>query len=329
MPPLPKIAVVGLGNFGTLHAESLKGLEGAVLAAVVEPDTCRREGVARALSVPAAFASLEDLIAARAADAVIIATRSDSHVPLSIRAMEAGLHLLLEKPAAENEKDLQRLIAHHQEQGHGQVAMVNHICLFHSLVAPLIRRIGKTGFRAIQFVRHRPATLTCRFPEAHPLRLLMIHDLYIAARMVAGEEPSECSYRESRGPGGVVDMTWLSLGWPDGRTATFQSHCTLPPSAPRDGWDSIEVFGDEFYSLVETNPAPWLWQENKLEWPVALEISNVDGRSTGMLAEAQRSFVNAIHGAPVMDGCRLEDALRVERWIGHIEQATPFDRRPI
>jgi len=319
-PDRLKIAVVGLGVFGRLHAETLQRLEGGFLAALVETDEAGRNAATRDFAGTPVFASLEALIEARAADAVIIATRAATHLPLSIRAMEAGLDVFVEKPAAESEEEVEALIAAQRKSG--RVAMVDHICLFHSLIDPMLRRVAETGFRAAHFVRHRPAALARRFPEAHPLHLLMVHDFYIAARLVDGEEPCEWHLMESASrPGENADMVWVALRWRDGRTATFQSHCTLPPSAPSDGWDRIELFGEGFHSLVQTNPAPWQWQGAQPEWPIALEISSVQGRPTGMLAEAQRSFIAALRGTPVPPGCRLEDALQVERWTARILQA--------
>jgi predicted dehydrogenase len=319
MPDLPRIAVIGLGVFGKLHAEHLTRLGGVELSAFAEPDRERREAAAKEFATARAFETVDALIAAQAADAVIIATRANTHASIAVRAMEAGLHVFVEKPAAETEEELETMINARLKTG--CVAMVDHICLFHSLVTPLITRVRETGFRAVNFMRHRPAALAARLPEAHPLTLLMVHDLTIAACMVGVETPVEWDFMESCGPNGTVDMTWATLRWADGRTATFQSHCTLPTSAPSDGWDTIEVFGNGYHSHVQTNPAPWSWQGAQPEWPIALEISNVQGRPTGMLAEAQRSFINAIQGTPVPEGCRLEDALLIERWMTKIRQS--------
>ncbi len=316
---LPGIAVVGMGAFGKLHAETLRGLEGAHLTALVEPDPARRKALAQEFPQVPLFSTLEELIAARVADAVIIATRADTHVSLAIAAMEAGLPVLVEKPAAESEEEIERLIAARCQTG--CVAMVDHICLFHSLIDPLLRRVQEEGFRAAHFVRHRPAAIAQRFPEAHPLRLLMVHDLYIAAQMVKGEDPSEFHFMESAQAGNHPDMAWASLRWADGRMATFHSHCTLPPSAPADGWDRIEIFGTGYHSLVQTNPAPWQWQGAHPQWPIALELSTVQGRPTGMLAEAQRSFIAALKGAPLPEGCSLENALQIERWAARLMQS--------
>ncbi len=313
--PSPRIAIIGLGAFGQFHAQCLPA---GHLTAVVEPDEGRRAGAV--FPGVAAFASLPELIRAGVADAVVIATRSDTHAPLALEAMAAGLDVLIEKPAAESEEELEALIkAAHKHQ---RVAMVNHICLFHSLISPILERVRASGFRAVHCVRHRPSELARRFREAHPLSLLMVHDLSVIAEMVGGEEPSDFSLLESRGATGQVDMAWATLRWADGRVATLQAHCTLPACAPADGWDRMELFGDDLHSVIQTNPAPWQWQQGeKPLWPVALEISTVQGRPVGMLVEAQRSFIAATQGAAIPGGCTLGDALRLERWMARLRQS--------
>lgn len=305
-----------MGAFGKFHAETLQGLDAVELAALVEADVARHEAIAKEFPGVPVFGSLQELIAANAADAVVIATRASTHTVLAKEAMKAGLAVLVEKPAAETEEEIREMVAVRDESG--CVAMVNHICLFHSLINPLLKKVEESGFRAAHFVRHRSALQARRFPEAHPLRLMMVHDLYVAARMVNGEEPVLFHFLESGKPGCTPDMTWATLRWADGRTATFQAHSTLPEGAPAEGWDRTEVFGADYYSAVQTNPAPWQWQAAHAEWPVSLEISSVQGRPTGMLAEALRSFAAAVKGAPVPYGCRLEDALQIERWADQL-----------
>lgn len=94
-----RIALIGLGSIGEVHARNLRegGVAWGELAAVVHPDEERRAAFAPGVR---GFASLEELIAAGAADAVIVATPQASHVDLGGRALAAGLHVLMEKPLA-------------------------------------------------------------------------------------------------------------------------------------------------------------------------------------------------------------------------------------
>jgi predicted dehydrogenase len=73
---------------------------GAVVAAIVDPRAEAAADLHRAFPAARTFASLEDCLAAGAADAVHICTQADSHARLARTALEAGRHVFVEKPAA-------------------------------------------------------------------------------------------------------------------------------------------------------------------------------------------------------------------------------------
>ncbi len=310
-----RVAVVGTGQFGSLHAQTLACLPEARLTALVDSNTETAVRLGESLGVDAVFSSLDEVIERRLADAVVIATRADTHLPLAEQATRAGMSVLVEKPLANSAaeiRDFQRSL-----EGAPAIIMVDHICLFHSLIVPLLARLRKTQFRALHFVRHRPEAIGCRFPEDHPIQLTMVHDLYVAARMVNSVEPVHFHAAESRNTAGRTDMAWAELRWADGRIATFHSHMMLPDGVPAEGWDRVEVFGDDFYTQVTTNPAPWIWADSRMEWPANLQIS----RSDTLLATVLRDFLRAAADGHVTEGCRVEDALQVQDWIDQLKAA--------
>jgi predicted dehydrogenase len=95
-----RIGVIGLGNMGSHHARYLAagGVEGATLGAVCDIDPDRRPaGVAA--GVPR-FTSHAELLRSGAVDAVIVASPHYDHPPVTMAALDAGLHVLCEKPVA-------------------------------------------------------------------------------------------------------------------------------------------------------------------------------------------------------------------------------------
>jgi len=321
-----KIAVIGVGTFGALHARTLGALPEARLVALGDRTRSKAEHLARELAVPHVFCTVEDLIELKIADALVIATNTETHVPYAKAALAAGIHVLIEKPVGSNLADVQSL-AEVCRKSSG-VAMAGHICLFHSLVAPLIERVQQTGFRSAHFVRHRPARIAKIFPEAHPILLTMVHDLYVAAQMAGGTEPESFDALDALNSEGQADHSWATLRWSEGRVATFHSHWILPDVAPGDGFDWLEVFGQSYHTRVETNPQNWTWTQDNVSWPVALEISMAHGRPTGMLAEELRAFLAACQGSPVPAGCRLPDAMQVQRWMEQLMNAARSKRAP-
>jgi predicted dehydrogenase len=306
-----RIAVLGAGQFGTLHARTLAGLPEAQLVAIGDADPKRAQTLADELGVKSTFTDLGEFLKNEKVDGIVIATRTSTHVPLAQIALDAGIAVLVEKPVAENSADISQLLQH----PNAHRAMAGHICLFHSLIDPLLQRVQNEGFRTIHLARHRPSWMCERFPEEHPIRMTMVHDLYVLAQMVCGEEPESFEARQSKNANGQIDCSWATLRWRDGRVATLESHWLVPAGGPSDGWDCTEIFGDNYHAIVDTNPAPLVWTNEKAEWPQALEIGEIAGRPVGMLAEELRSFIALCRGKSAPAGCRLEDALQLQQWM--------------
>lgn len=112
-----RAAVVGCGDIATQHLAAIRALadpgpagRGIVhLGAVVDPDRRRREEAAAAHGVPG-YETLGELIAAGRADVVHLCTPHSEHARLAEQALEAGVHVLTEKPVAHTLGDAERLI---------------------------------------------------------------------------------------------------------------------------------------------------------------------------------------------------------------------------
>jgi predicted dehydrogenase len=106
-----RLGIIGLGNIGSHHAEYL--LAGKVkrceLRAVAATSTAKLAPYQqRGLKV---FGDGEDLIRSGEVDAVIVATPHFQHASLGIAALQAGLHVMVEKPISAHKADAERLIA--------------------------------------------------------------------------------------------------------------------------------------------------------------------------------------------------------------------------
>ena len=103
-----RLAIIGLGGMGTWHLNKLETLSEPEIAGIWDIKESRRE-YARSRNVHV-YSSLEDLLADASVDMVLIATPNDLHKPLAIAAMEAGKHVISEKPITLNSADLQEMI---------------------------------------------------------------------------------------------------------------------------------------------------------------------------------------------------------------------------
>jgi predicted dehydrogenase len=78
--------------------------------AIASRDAAKAKDTAAALGIPKAYGSYEELLADPGIDAVYIPLPNHLHVPWTIRAAEAGKHVLCEKPAGVNAEEASQLI---------------------------------------------------------------------------------------------------------------------------------------------------------------------------------------------------------------------------
>lgn len=112
----PRAAIVGAGLMGRWHAR-YAARAGAVVAAIVDPQTAAAVALHERIAGTRVFATLDACLAARAADVVHVCTGSDSHVGLAETALAAGCHVLAEKPLAMSQADATRLVGLARERG--------------------------------------------------------------------------------------------------------------------------------------------------------------------------------------------------------------------
>ncbi len=118
-----RLGIVGIGNMGRSHCTKILAGEvpGCELTAVCD----HNESALADYSQLQTFTSSDELLASGAIDAVLIATPHYDHTTIGIAALEAGLHLLVEKPISVHKADCERLIAAHTRKDQVFAAMFN------------------------------------------------------------------------------------------------------------------------------------------------------------------------------------------------------------
>jgi predicted dehydrogenase len=98
---------IGAGAIALTSAESVNGHPRARVAAVQDPHEGRRTELCAQFEIPGNYATAEELFADPEVHAVYIAVPNKFHVPLTLQALEAGKHVILEKPFAINAAEAQ------------------------------------------------------------------------------------------------------------------------------------------------------------------------------------------------------------------------------
>jgi predicted dehydrogenase len=131
-----RFGVVGLGNMGRFHADYMNSLAPAAkLGGVCDVDEKRRKEMTDKYGVPA-FATYQELINSGAVDAILIATPHYQHPEIAEMAMDKGLHVLSEKPAAVTVNGARRMNDAHKRNPNVQFGM-----MFQMRTAPIYQKL--------------------------------------------------------------------------------------------------------------------------------------------------------------------------------------------
>ena len=110
------IGIIGCGAVAHFHAQSVLAAENASLAGFADVNAKSAESFAKEYN-SVAFSSVEAMLSSNAVDGVCICTPSGFHKDVALAALEAGKHILVEKPLAVTVEDCDRVIAVAKEKG--------------------------------------------------------------------------------------------------------------------------------------------------------------------------------------------------------------------
>jgi predicted dehydrogenase len=177
------VVVVGAGVFGRNHARVYRQLaeqgEAVRLVGVVDADPVRADGVAREFGCRA-FGSVEQLLSTHSeVQAASIAVPTSKHLEIATELMEAGVHVLIEKPLASSLREADEMIS--MAQQHNVIAQVGHLERFNPAVRATVPLVTQPMF----FEVHRLSVFTPRSLDVDVVLDLMIHDLDIVLALAS------------------------------------------------------------------------------------------------------------------------------------------------
>ncbi len=176
-----KIGVIGAYGFmGKNHARNLRALEdsdGNVRLAAVSDVNPKVDELGHTYGIPA-YTDYHEMIAGASLDAAVVAVPTTQHCQVVFDALNAGLHMIVEKPiafSAEEARDMVRLSEIRQ-----RVLMVGHIEWFNPVVRSLVKMIKDGDLGQVLMVEAKRLN---PFPTGRDAAVgiaidLAIHDIY-------------------------------------------------------------------------------------------------------------------------------------------------------
>ncbi|QQQ17480.1 Gfo/Idh/MocA family oxidoreductase [Brevundimonas vitis] len=216
-----KVGVAGAGVMGRNHARVATDVRDFALTTIFDPDAAVATGVAEAYGA-APVMTAQDFVAA-GLDAAIVATPNRHHADLSVALLEAGVHVLVEKPIAATVADAQRMID--AARANNRVLMVGQVERFNPAVEAVKRAVDGDDIISIQITRVGP--FPPRMGEVGVVIDLAVHDIDII-RHLTGSEIVEVQPQLARTRADREDTALLQFRLENGVIAHITTNWVTP-----------------------------------------------------------------------------------------------------
>jgi UDP-N-acetylglucosamine 3-dehydrogenase len=170
-----KACLIGAGEMGQHHVEALCAVDGVSLVGVAEADGGRLERVARGRSFKR-YTSASLMLRQQRPDFVAVAVPTNQHESVAVQCLEAGAHVIVEKPVAADIRGALRIEGEARERG--LLVSVGHIERFNPAVIGLVEKLseGVVG-RIFQVGARRTGPFPPRVRDVGAIKDLATHDL--------------------------------------------------------------------------------------------------------------------------------------------------------
>jgi len=306
-----RYGVIGLGFFGEKHAQVAAQLPGVELRAICTRRADRLREVQQKFQVPLAFQDYRELLSDPDIQAVSITTHVNDHAEPTIAALEAGKHVLLEKPLAGTLADCDRILAAALRSS-GSL-LVGHICRFNPRYQVARARIqaGELGQIVSLFARRNIPALRSEsvLTKIGPILGDGVHDLDLFRWMTGAEitiaQALTHSVRDLPHP----DLAWSQFRLSTGAIGVLENVWMLPVGTPFRIHEQLEIIGTEGALYLEgaehnlsVHGAAGVACPDTSYWP------EIDGQIGGALRAEIEYFVDCVTAGRTPDRISPADA---------------------
>lgn len=232
------IGVLGCGHWGPNHVRVFSQLKDSVVTAFADPDPKRLTAISAQFPDAAPYADYKDLLANAQVDAVAICVPTRLHFEVAKAALEAGKHVLCEKPLTADVAEAQELDRIARERG--LILMTGHVFLFNPGILKVrdLLTAGEPG--RVYYLRALRTNLGPIRRDVNSVYDLASHDIAIFNFLLDAEPVSVSAVGAAFLQEGIEDVAFVSLKYPNGVIANIQVSW-LDPKKLRE----IVVVGDK------------------------------------------------------------------------------------
>jgi predicted dehydrogenase len=220
-----RVGIIGAGYWGPNLIRNFSSCPQTEVAAVCDASPARLEAIGRQFAHLKRVASVDELLEV-GLDAVAIATPVSTHFPLAKRCLEAGLHVLVEKPLAATVAEAQAMIE--LAKKHDRVLMVDHTYLYGNPIKTVKRIIDSGELGDLYYVDSVRINLGLFQNDINVIWDLAPHDLAIVEHILGGEARSISAWGCAHTDSGIEDIAYVNVDYGDRLMASFHVNWLSP-----------------------------------------------------------------------------------------------------
>lgn len=137
-----RVGVIGAGFIGPAHFRSFQAVKECELVAVCDIDAGRAKEAGAKFGIPNVFTDYREMLKGDLVDAVSVCTPNNCHMPQAIAALNAGKHVLCEKPLAMNAAQARKMVAAAKQ---AKRLLMTAQCMRYSGAAQSLKKMIDTG----------------------------------------------------------------------------------------------------------------------------------------------------------------------------------------
>ena len=215
-----KVAVVGCGQWGTNQVRTYSNLPGASLAWLVDANPKNLQRAKNFSETAKTCGDLKEALEDKDLNAVVIATNSESHHVLAKMSLEAGKHVMVEKPLALNVRDAEELVKIAKDKD--LILMTGHLLLYHPAVRYLKELVKSGELGQILYLYSTRVNLGAIRKNENALWSLAPHDISVMLYLMDQNPDKALANGKCFLQKGIEDVVFFSLDFPGGQVAQAQ-----------------------------------------------------------------------------------------------------------
>ena len=317
-------AVIGFGYWGPNLARNISGSNVLRLDYICDLSAKNRSMAASEYQGTKVTGSLEEILSDSSVGAIFIATPPSTHFSLALKSLDAGKHVLVEKPLANSSKECRILIE--KAENRGCTLMVDHTFAYTGAVRKM-KALAASSLGVLQYYDSVRINLGLFQRDVNVLWDLAVHDLAILDNITSLKPVAISATGHAHVEGYPANSAYLTLFYEESFIAHIHCSWMAPVKIRRTllgGSEKMVVYDDleptekiKVYDKgISLNPSSKEKYDLRVDYRTADILSpKVDGREA--LASMIEEFANAIR----TNSKPLTDAMSGMRIVAILESA--------